>query len=113
MLGTGFDFELMVYTGSGRYICGKETALINSLGWRLANSRSKPPFPASPGAWGKSTCVNNVKTLCNVPPILANGVAWYTGISNVEAPLVKLQANEMRQIVHLNAAVKKDFIINA
>ncbi|TCW00322.1 NADH-quinone oxidoreductase subunit NuoF [Biostraticola tofi] len=81
ILGTGFDFELIVHTGAGRYICGEETALINSLEGRRANPRSKPPFPASAGVWGKPTCVNNVETLCNVPAILEHGVEWYQGIT--------------------------------
>ncbi len=81
ILGSGFDFELFVHTGAGRYICGEETALINSLEGRRANPRSKPPFPASSGVWGKPTCVNNVETLCNVPAILAHGKAWYIGLS--------------------------------
>lgn len=81
ILGSGFDFELIVHTGAGRYICGEETALINSLEGRRANPRSKPPFPASSGVWGKPTCVNNVETLCNVPAILEHGVEWYQGIS--------------------------------
>src|SRR5690606_20634736 len=66
ILGSGFDFELFVHTGAGRYICGEETALINSLEGRRANPRAKPPFPAAVGVWGKPTCVNNVETLCNV-----------------------------------------------
>ncbi|MGG8925063.1 NADH-quinone oxidoreductase subunit F, partial [Escherichia coli] len=57
-MGTGFDFELFVHAGAGRYICGEETALINSPEGRRANPRSKPPFPATSGAWGKPTCVN-------------------------------------------------------
>ncbi len=81
ILGTGFNFELIVHTGAGRYICGEETALINSLEGRRANPRSKPPFPASAGVWGKPTCVNNVETLCNVPAILEHGVEWYQGIT--------------------------------
>lgn len=81
ILGTGFDFELFVHTGAGRYICGEETALINSLEGRRANPRSKPPFPASSGVWGKPTCVNNVETLSNVPAILEHGVEWYVGLS--------------------------------
>lgn len=81
ILGSGFDFELIVHTGAGRYICGEETALINSLEGRRANPRSKPPFPATAGAWGKPTCVNNVETLCNVPAILEHGVDWYKGIT--------------------------------
>ena len=81
IFGSGFDFELFVHTGAGRYICGEETALINSLEGRRANPRSKPPFPASSGVWGKPTCVNNVETLCNVPAILAHGKEWYIGLS--------------------------------
>ncbi len=81
ILGTGVNFELYVHTGAGRYICGEETALINSLEGRRANPRSKPPFPAAVGVWGKPTCVNNVETLSNVPPIIGNGVTWFTGIA--------------------------------
>lgn len=81
ILGTGFNFELFVHTGAGRYICGEETALISSLEGRLANPRAKPPFPALVGAWGKPTCVNNVETLSNVPAIMLNGVDWYQGLS--------------------------------
>ncbi len=81
IMGSGFDFELFVHTGAGRYICGEETALINSLEGRRANPRSKPPFPATSGAWGKPTCVNNVETLCNVPSILEYGKEWYIGLS--------------------------------
>jgi NADH:ubiquinone oxidoreductase subunit F (NADH-binding) len=79
-----------VHTGAGRYICGEETALINSLEGRRANPRSKPPFPASSGVWGKPTCVNNVETLCNVPAILANGVEWYQNISTSKDAGTKL-----------------------
>lgn len=81
ILGSGFDFELFVHTGAGRYICGEETALINSLEGRRANPRSKPPFPAAVGVWGKPTCVNNVETLCNVPGIVAGGVDWYKSLA--------------------------------
>lgn len=79
-----------MHTGAGRYICGEETALINSPEGRRANPRSKPPFPASSGVWGKPTCVNNVETLCNVPAILANGVEWYQGISSSKDAGTKL-----------------------
>lgn len=81
ILASGFDFELFVHTGAGRYICGEETALINSLEGRRANPRSKPPFPATSGVWGKPTCVNNVETLCNVPAIITHGKEWYLGLS--------------------------------
>ncbi|QCI19736.1 NADH-quinone oxidoreductase subunit NuoF [Buchnera aphidicola (Brevicoryne brassicae)] len=81
ILGSGFNFELVLHTGAGRYICGEETALINSLEGRRANPRSKPPFPAIFGLWGKPTCVNNVETLSNVPAILLHGVNWYKNLS--------------------------------
>lgn len=81
ILGSGFNFELFVHTGAGRYICGEETALINSLEGRRANPRAKPPFPAIAGAWGKPTCVNNVETLNNIPYILHFGSDWYKGLS--------------------------------
>ncbi|MGL5759667.1 NADH-quinone oxidoreductase subunit NuoF [Plesiomonas sp.] len=81
ILGSGFSFDLYVHTGAGRYICGEETALINSLEGRRANPRAKPPFPAIAGAWGKPTCVNNVETLNNIPYIIHYGADWYKGLS--------------------------------
>lgn len=81
VLGSGWDFDLYVHTGAGRYICGEETALINSLEGRRANPRSKPPFPQIAGAWGKPTIVNNVETLCNVPAIVLHGGDWYKSLS--------------------------------
>jgi NADH-quinone oxidoreductase subunit F len=81
ILGTGWDFDLFVHTGAGRYICGEETALINSLEGRRANPRAKPPFPQIAGAWGKPTIVNNVETFCNVPGIVTHGADWFTGLS--------------------------------
>ena len=81
ILGSGWNFELFVHTGAGRYICGEETALINSLEGRRANPRSKPPFPQIAGAWGKPTIVNNVETLCNIPAIVLRGGEWYRGLS--------------------------------
>ncbi|GAA0628489.1 NADH-quinone oxidoreductase subunit NuoF [Halomonas beimenensis] len=79
--GSGFDFDIALHTGAGRYICGEETALINSLEGRRANPRAKPPFPGQSGAWGKPTVVNNVETLCNVPGVLRHGADWYQGLS--------------------------------
>ncbi|GAB2789523.1 NADH-quinone oxidoreductase subunit NuoF [Halomonas shantousis] len=79
--GSGWDFDIALHTGAGRYICGEETALINSLEGRRANPRAKPPFPGQSGAWGRPTVVNNVETLCNVPAIVANGAKWYQGLS--------------------------------
>ncbi|MFO1368028.1 MAG: NADH-quinone oxidoreductase subunit NuoF [Marinagarivorans sp.] len=84
--GSGFNFELFVHTGAGRYICGEETALINSLEGRRANPRTKPPFPQLAGAWGKPTIVNNVETLMNIPPILLRGAEWFKGLSQGKSP---------------------------
>jgi NADH-quinone oxidoreductase subunit F len=81
ILGTGYNFELYVHTGAGRYICGEETALINSLEGRRANPRTKPPFPQVAGAWGRPTIVNNVETLTNVPNIILRGAEWFKGLS--------------------------------
>lgn len=82
ILESNFNCEIILHTGAGRYICGEETALINSLEGRRANPRSKPPFPALFGLWGKPTCVNNVETLSNVPNIILNGVNWYKNLSH-------------------------------
>jgi len=79
--GSGYDFDIALHTGAGRYICGEETALINSLEGKRANPRAKPPFPGQSGAWGLPTVVNNVETLCNVPGIINHGVDWFQGFS--------------------------------
>jgi NADH-quinone oxidoreductase subunit F len=81
ILGSNFNFKIILHTGAGRYICGEETALINSLEGRRPNPRSKPPFPAVFGLWGKPTCVNNVETLSNVPYIVLHGIDWYKNLS--------------------------------
>lgn len=80
ILDSDFKFELHVHTGAGRYICGEETALINSLEGRRANPRTKPPFPQISGAWGRPTVVNNVESLNNMPAIMLHGVDWYKGL---------------------------------
>lgn len=81
VLGSGWNFDLFLHTGAGRYICGEETALINSLEGRRANPRAKPPFPQIAGAWGRPTIVNNVETLCNLPEIVLQGAEWYKSLS--------------------------------
>ncbi len=82
IMGSGYSFDLHVHTGAGRYICGEETALINSLEGRRANPRYKPPFPQVSGAWGRPTVVNNVETLNNMSAIMLHGIEWYKNISN-------------------------------
>lgn len=86
ILSSGFNFNLHVHTGAGRYICGEETALINSLEGRRANPRTKPPFPQIAGAWGKPTIVNNVETLFNIPAIILRGADWFKGLSQGKSP---------------------------
>jgi NADH-quinone oxidoreductase subunit F len=81
ILGSDWSYDCYVHTGAGRYICGEETALINSLEGRRANPRAKPPFPQISGLWGKPTIVNNVETLCNVPHIVNLGSDWFKGLS--------------------------------
>jgi len=86
ILGSGWDFDLYVHTGAGRYICGEETALINSLEGRRANPRAKPPFPQIAGAWGRPTIVNNVETLSNIPHIILRGADWFRTRSMGKSP---------------------------
>jgi NADH-quinone oxidoreductase subunit F len=81
ILGSTFSLELHVHGGAGRYICGEETALLNSLEGRRANPRAKPPFPQGVGAWTRPTVVNNVETLYSVPAIVLNGADWFKGLS--------------------------------
>ncbi|MGK2913176.1 MAG: NADH-quinone oxidoreductase subunit NuoF [Porticoccaceae bacterium] len=81
ILGSGWNFDLFVHTGAGRYICGEETALINSLEGRRATPRSKPPFPQIAGLWGKPTIINNCETLNCIPAIVLHGADWFKGLS--------------------------------
>ena len=80
ILGSGFDCEITVYRGAGAYICGEETALLESLEGKRGHPRLKPPFPAQVGLYGKPTTVNNVETIANVPMIIERGAAWYASI---------------------------------
>jgi NADH-quinone oxidoreductase subunit F len=80
ILGTGFDCEIYVHTGAGAYICGEETALIESLEGKRGNPRIKPPFPAVRGVWDRPTVVNNVETLAAVVPIINMGGEEYAKI---------------------------------
>lgn len=77
---SGFDFDVFVHRGMGAYICGEETALIESLEGKKGQPRLKPPFPANVGLWGCPTTVNNVETIAVVPTILRRGAAWFAGL---------------------------------
>lgn len=84
ILGSDYSLEMYIHSGAGRYMCGEETALLNSLEGGRAMPRSRPPFPQVSGLWGKPTIVQNVETLYNVPHIVNNGAIWYKGLSNSE-----------------------------
>jgi NADH-quinone oxidoreductase subunit F len=80
ILGTGIECQLTVHRGAGAYICGEETALLNSLEGKRGQPRLKPPFPAIKGLFDEPTIVNNVETLMNVPAIVEKGAAWFSSL---------------------------------
>jgi NADH-quinone oxidoreductase subunit F len=80
IFGSGFDCDVYVHRGAGAYEAGEETALIESLEGKRAQPRIKPPFPAVAGLYDCPTAVNNVETLCNVPPIVLNGAEWFASL---------------------------------
>jgi len=90
ILGRGVDFDLHVHMGAGAYVCGEETALLDSLEGKRGLPRTKPPFPAVVGAWGCPTIINNVETLAALPPIVERGAAWYVGLGTEKSPGTKL-----------------------
>jgi NADH-quinone oxidoreductase subunit F len=77
IMGSGWDCDIVIHRGAGAYEAGEETALIESLEGKRAQPRIKPPFPAVSGLYDAPTAVNNVETLCNLPPILLNGAEWF------------------------------------
>lgn len=81
ILGSGFSLDLYVHSSAGRYICGEETALLNSLEGKRALPRTKPPFPAISGLFGRPTVVNNVETLSWLPHLVEKGPEWFKGLS--------------------------------
>ena len=88
----GKDYSLKIYThlGAGAYICGEETALLESLEGKRGQPRVRPPFPPSVGLYGKPTIINNVETFTNVPMILANGADWYKSMGTADSAGVKI-----------------------
>jgi NADH-quinone oxidoreductase subunit F len=80
IMGSGYDLELILHRGAGAYICGEETALLESLEGKRGHPRLKPPFPAVVGLYKCPTVINNVETLANVPHIINNGPEWFAGI---------------------------------
>ena len=85
ILNSGFDLDVSVHRGAGAYICGEETAMIESLEGKRGEPRLKPPFPAQVGLWGKPTLVQNIETLANIPHIVQRGAAWYASIGTEQS----------------------------
>lgn len=81
ILGTGYDLDILIHTSAGRYICGEETALLNSLEGKRAIPRTKPPFAVTVGLFGRPSVVNNVETLSWISHIVENGADWFKGLS--------------------------------
>ena len=90
ILGTGFSFDIKLVEGAGAFVCGEETAMIESLEGRAGRPRPRPPFPAQKGLWGKPTNINNVETWCNIPVIIARGGAWFSEIGTANSSGTKV-----------------------
>jgi NADH-quinone oxidoreductase subunit F len=90
ILDSEHDVDLVVHRGAGAYICGEETALLDSLEGKRGNPRLKPPFPANQGLYQGPTLINNVETLCNVPAIINNGADWFKSVGTEKSTGTKL-----------------------
>jgi NADH-quinone oxidoreductase subunit F len=90
ILGSGYELRIYTHLGAGAYICGEETALLESLEGKLGQPRLRPPFPPSYGLFAKPTVVNNVETLANLPMILWKGVDWFRGFGTEKSPGTKV-----------------------
>jgi len=90
--GSGFDLDLVVHSGAGAYICGEETALLDSLEGYRGQPRLKPPFPAVAGLYASPTVINNVETICNIPYIVGRGVDWFRTFGTEKSPGFKVFA---------------------
>ncbi|MEG1701454.1 MAG: NADH-quinone oxidoreductase subunit NuoF [Erysipelotrichaceae bacterium] len=89
---SGFDFDIEIRLGAGAFVCGEETALIQSIEGKRGMPVSKPPFPAVKGVWGKPTIINNVETLANVAQIIRKGAPWFRSIGTPDSPGTKVFA---------------------
>ena len=105
IMGSGFDCEVYLHRGAGAYEAGEETALLESLEGKRAQPRFKPPFPAVEGAWKCPTAVNNVETLCNVPPIMTRGAEWFAALGP--------EKNGGPKLFCVSGAVKKPGVFEA
>lgn len=85
IMGSDFSFDLEVRIGAGAFVCGEETALMASIEGKRGHPRTRPPFPAVSGLWGKPTNINNVETYANVPQIILKGAAWFAGMGTEQS----------------------------
>ncbi|HWQ31182.1 MAG TPA: NADH-quinone oxidoreductase subunit NuoF [Negativicutes bacterium] len=92
IFGTGFCFDVELKYGAGAFVCGEETALINSCEGKRGEPNYKPPYPAQEGYWGYPTCVNNVETFANIPPIITRGADWFASIGTEKSKGTKVFA---------------------
>lgn len=89
---TGFDFDIEIRLGAGAFVCGEETALLESIEGRRGQPRVKPPYPAQSGLWGKPTLINNVETYANIAQIILKGAEWYSSIGTEKSKGTKVFA---------------------
>lgn len=87
---TALDCEIIIHEGAGSYVCGEESALMESLEGKRGEPRFRPPFPPSKGLWGKPTAIHNVETLMNVPQIVLRGAKWFSGIGTAQSKGTKV-----------------------
>ncbi len=92
ILGSGFDFDVEIRLGAGAFVCGEETALLQSIEGNRGMPIPKPPFPAIKGLWGKPTIINNVETLANIPVIMTKGAEWFASIGTDKSKGTKVFA---------------------
>ncbi len=92
IFNTGFDFDLEIRLGAGAFVCGEETALMNSIEGKRGEPRPRPPFPAIKGLFGKPTLLNNVETYANIPQIITNGSEWFSSIGTEKSKGTKVFA---------------------
>jgi NADH:ubiquinone oxidoreductase subunit F (NADH-binding)/(2Fe-2S) ferredoxin len=92
ILGSGFDFDIEIRLGAGAFVCGEETALLQSIMGKRGMPQPRPPFPATKGLWGKPTVINNVETWANVPVIIDKGGAWFAKIGTADSKGTKVFA---------------------
>lgn len=96
IFGTDFSFDLEIRIGAGAFVCGEETALLNSVEGRRGEPRQKPPFPFESGLFDCPTIINNVETLANIPAILLNGAQWFRQFGTEKSPVPRFRSDPAR-----------------